>query len=85
MRTGWLLLFAFFAAADATSQTSIVITGIVSDPEGAPFANAFVQLTARGASSPVANAVSGADGRYTTRTSFAKRSCMLLAPAGRAK
>jgi hypothetical protein len=65
MRVGWLLWCVLVVASDAGSQTTAgVITGVVSDPEGAPFANAFVQLKAAGAST-VVNAVSGTDGRYT--------------------
>jgi len=66
MRIGWLLLCALAFASDASSQTSAgVITGVVSDPDGAPFANAFIQLKSLGATSTVLNAASGADGRYT--------------------
>ena len=64
MRVRWLLLCALLVASDAGSQTTGIVTGVVSDPEGAPFANAFVQLKATGAST-VVSAVSGADGRFT--------------------
>jgi hypothetical protein len=66
MRAVVLLVCASFIASDARSQTTTgVIAGVVSDPEGAPFANAFVQITATTGSSTVVNEVSGRDGRYS--------------------
>src|SRR5262245_33756564 len=66
MRAIGLLLCALFIVSDARSQTRTgVITGVVSDPEGAPFANAFVQIKATTESSTIVNEVSGRDGRYS--------------------
>jgi len=66
MRAVYLLLCALCIASDASSQTGTgVITGVVSDPEGAPFANAFVQIQGSPGSSTVFNVASGSDGRYS--------------------
>jgi len=66
MRAIVLLVCVLFIASDARSQnTTGVIAGVVSDPEGAPFAKAFVQIKATTGSSAVVNDVSGRDGRYS--------------------
>jgi iron complex outermembrane receptor protein/vitamin B12 transporter len=73
-----LLATALLAAASPAAR-AVVVRGKVTTPLGAPLAGARVQLI-RGPRS-VADTISGPDGTYEIRTSFAGRFVLLTAPS----